>query len=90
MSCAGCSTKWGGFKTCHCTACHETFSTISNFDRHRKTGKCQPPKDCGLVRRENGAWCMPSDGHSFRDAKATSHDHGSEGVGMAVLDDRGV
>lgn len=46
MSC--CQARWGGFKTAHCPRCCHTFSTPSNFDRHRP-GECHHPADVGLV-----------------------------------------
>jgi len=35
-------------KTAHCARCHTTFTTVSNFDRHRP-GTCLPPTEIGLV-----------------------------------------
>lgn len=26
----------------HCAACHETFGSVTSFDRHRKQGSCRP------------------------------------------------
>lgn len=53
--CPRCNAIWGGFKTAHCTACHETFTTVSTFDKHRtgshpnSTRHCLRPADVGLV-----------------------------------------
>lgn len=33
-TCRDCGKKWGG-RACHCTACHETFSTEANFGQHQ-------------------------------------------------------
>ena len=47
-------------KQCQCTACHRTFSTEANFDKHRKgdyaTGRhCVDPKTLGMFKRD-GVW----------------------------------
>jgi hypothetical protein len=34
-SCARCPAHWGGLKTAHCSACHETFTVVAAFDKHR-------------------------------------------------------
>lgn len=85
MSCAGCDKKWGGFAACHCTVCHETFTTVGNFDRHRKTGKCEHPTACGFVQGQNGVWHQDARGHSFPHRNATSHDLPLEGINTAVF-----
>jgi hypothetical protein len=42
---------------CHCSACHETFSGITLFDRHRRNGECRRPGDLGIeLRRIRGVW----------------------------------
>lgn len=40
----------------HCSGCHHTFSTVSNFDLHRKSGKCHSPTTVGLVQNSRGTW----------------------------------
>lgn len=63
--CLVCGKRWGGSKTCHCSVCHELFSTVSNFDRHRPSRDgCLTPADAGLVRstRSPGVWCRPGVG----------------------------
>jgi hypothetical protein len=65
--CGGCDTRWGGFRTAHCGACHETFTTPANFDLHRAgskdkrhdQGECSDPATRGLVINERGPWAMP-------------------------------
>lgn len=47
---------------CHCRQCHQTFTTIANFDRHL-TGKPDRPT-CnsaaqGLVEHRPGVWGQP-------------------------------
>jgi len=54
-------------KRCKCAACHEVFSTTSNFDRHRKgrhgvDRHCVNPDDVGLRIKAGSTgsyWCMP-------------------------------
>lgn len=56
-SCGKCEARWGGFKTCHCSGCHETFSTPGNFDRHRERGvKCKTGQESGLVVHSRGSY----------------------------------
>lgn len=64
----GCGRRWTGFKTAHCTGCHETFTTVANFDRHRagphsdvNPRYCRPPQDVGLVDagRVYPCWMQP-------------------------------
>lgn len=38
-----CGKGWNGYNTCHCTTCHETFTGIAGFDKHRLAGKCLDP-----------------------------------------------
>jgi hypothetical protein len=58
--CAGCTQSWGGLKRAHCAACHETFSTPNNFDRHRRNFTCLAPEDVGLVHDGEGIWQLPA------------------------------
>ncbi len=54
-TCRGCKRGWNGLKTCHCGACHQTFSTVKAFDQHRRgtyepdTRHCVNPADAGLI-----------------------------------------
>ncbi len=53
-SCARCGARWGGLRTAHCDACHETFTVAAAFDKHRAgshTGgrRCIDPAAVGLV-----------------------------------------
>lgn len=43
-----CGAQWGGSRTCHCSSCHLTFTSLSGFDQHRP-GACLPPEQVGLV-----------------------------------------
>lgn len=53
--CKSCGAGWNGLKTCHCTVCHRTFSTIAAFDKHRRgsyeldTRHCVDPVEAGLI-----------------------------------------
>lgn len=33
--CPRCQGRWSGLNTSHCTSCHQTFTGIAAFDRHR-------------------------------------------------------
>lgn len=55
-SCGGCDTMWGGLDLAHCASCHETFTTVRNFDTHRSKGKCV---FTGLIRGTRGYWMEP-------------------------------
>lgn len=67
VACPRCGKTWGGLSTAHCTACHETFTVVSNFDRHRTgshsagTRYCLPPSEVGLIDagRAYPCWGMP-------------------------------
>lgn len=50
-----------GTRTSRCAKCENVFTTVANFDRHRKDGKCQHPADTGLVVNSRGLWSMPGD-----------------------------
>lgn len=48
-----CGARWTGTRMAHCGACHATFTTVGNFDRHRRGGRgCREPAEAGLVGRE--------------------------------------
>ena len=63
-----CSAEFAGFKTAHCSACHETFTTVTAFDKHRAgshasdTRNCLPPASVGLVNanRAYPCWTRPN------------------------------
>lgn len=82
--CNGCTNRWNGYHTCHCAACHVTFSNIDCFDRHRRAGRCQPPVTAGLIEsgRRYECWGRPDDRrHPF--SLAVSAPEGSKSVGVA-------
>jgi hypothetical protein len=52
-----CGASWPGTRISHCSSCHETFSSVSTFDAHRRAvdprasqyvGRCLDPRDAGL------------------------------------------
>lgn len=43
ITCGGCDNTWTGVSRCHCGGCHELFSGLALFDRHRVNGKCLDP-----------------------------------------------
>jgi hypothetical protein len=53
-----CGASWGGSAACHCSACHETFTAITSFDKHRRHGACLRPIAAGLIDR-GGMWGWP-------------------------------
>lgn len=68
-SCNGCDNRWGGYNTSHCAACHQTFTGLTAFDKHRDgdhargTRGCMPPAAVGLVdaSRDYPCWGFPGD-----------------------------
>ena len=40
----------------HCGGCHETFSALTWFDRHRAGGRCTDPSSIGMRRNRRGYW----------------------------------
>jgi hypothetical protein len=50
-SCGGCGRRWDGLSQAHCARCHNHFSSVNNFDAHRRDGGCRPPQ---TARRDNG------------------------------------
>lgn len=49
LSPCSCGKNWTGSRRCHCVTCHETFSSASAFDKHRKNFKCLAPASRSLV-----------------------------------------
>lgn len=65
-----CGRWWTGSERSHASCCHETFSSLSAFDAHRKGGRCNPPETVGLVARQKAfgvlwGWPSPEGGHTF-------------------------
>ena len=69
-SCARCNARWGGLRTAHCDACHETFTVVAAFDKHRAGSHtdegrhCIDPAAVGLVDmgRAYPCWGFPGRG----------------------------
>jgi hypothetical protein len=61
-SCGGCAAQWSGLERAHCSACHETFSSVTAFTRHRQPtrtrGRCLSPLEVGLSLI-GGFWQLP-------------------------------
>jgi len=56
IGCRG-GASWPGTLISHCSACHETFSSVSTFDAHRRkvksetskyVARCLDPREAGL------------------------------------------
>ena len=64
---ARCPARWGGLKGARCNACHETFTVVAAFDRHRAGSPtfddrhCLDPATIGLVDvgRAYPCWGFP-------------------------------
>jgi len=69
FGCPRCDARWNGTSTAHCAACHETFTRVTVFDRHRtgthsRAGRhCLAPVAVGLVDagRAYQCWCTPGE-----------------------------
>lgn len=67
-TCNGCTATWTGTSPCHCAACHQTWSGIGLFDKHRSQygdrGACLTPE--ALIQRgevieyRQNAWRAPA------------------------------
>ena len=77
-TCGGCPATWTGTRIAHCSGCHETFSTVSNFDTHRVRGVCEDPVEVGLRRNERGVWFHATDKPRFWEEPTRTE--GSQGV----------
>ncbi len=67
IGCPRCPNRWTGHNTAHCPTCHQTFTGITAFDRHRTgshtTGRtCLPPTQAGLADagRNYPCWGHPT------------------------------
>ncbi len=55
--CGRCESRWAGNSTCHCGGgCHQTFSGVTTFDRHRRNGQCLDPASVGLTLQPGRAY----------------------------------
>ncbi len=61
-----CYVTLTGYRTSHCSGCHETFGGVGGFDLHQKDrpdGRgviCAGPATLGLERSERGVWVRPA------------------------------
>lgn len=59
-----CGAVWTGLSMAHCSVCHQTFSTVDNFDIHRQkliAKICKDPAKCGMVKNDRDTWMMPGE-----------------------------
>ena len=67
IGCGRCDNWWTGLTSCHCGACHRTFTGLRAFDMHRAgshakgTRHCVDPATVGLVPagRAWPGWSLP-------------------------------
>ena len=78
-----CGKTWTqrGERTSHCGGCHETFGTLSDFDKHRREGKCLPPAE-HLTQDDEGVWCT-SEGLASREVLQIRLTHGQGRANVA-------
>lgn len=59
--CGGCALWWTALGAAHCAGCHETFTSVSGFEKHRRGGQCLTPAEVGLVPadRKWPGWALP-------------------------------
>lgn len=64
--CTKCGAVWSGMNTGHCMACHTTFTGITAFDAHRRSGQCIPASAAGLslTKRAYPCYGLPGDENS--------------------------
>lgn len=78
-----CGRWWTGAERSHASCCHETFSSLSAFEVHRRGLRCNPPETVGLVAREKPfgtlwGWPAPEGGYAFHD------DDGKQGSALTL------
>ena len=56
MTACKCGARWTGLRVAHCSVCHRTFTTVANFDRHRRGGRCVDPASVDMVRNGRDQW----------------------------------
>lgn len=68
MICITCSKSWSGLNVSHCSACHETFSGVRLFDKHRvhygERGRCVDPATVTDLYGKRIMW--PDDNGTWR------------------------
>lgn len=78
-----CGATWGGLNTCHCASCHLTFTGVTAFDLHRRTGRCQDPRVAGLALADRDYECWGSPEHR-PEASIPADRPDAQSVGRAV------
>lgn len=76
-----CGAWWTGAGRGHCGGCHETFSSQTSFDVHRRGGRCLDPVEAGLVgrpRRWGTEWGWPAPEVARFDRVLSRLDEGGE------------
>jgi hypothetical protein len=66
-----CGATWTGERTCHCSACHLTFTSVGPFDAHRR-GRCLSEAELrakGYEPNEHGHWRKPAPEGTFQGRK---------------------
>lgn len=48
-----CGARWTGASRAHCAGCHQTFSSYSAWQMHRRGLACRAPEDSGLIASNN-------------------------------------
>ena len=46
ITCARCDNWWTGLQSCHCGACHRTFTGVYAFDIHRAGSHAKGMRHC--------------------------------------------
>jgi hypothetical protein len=91
-SCSSCDRTWTSYIEAHCSVegCHLHFSTIRNFDRHRRSERCVDPSLVGLVARQRvrgTTWVASEEREppmwSARPTASSERDSGPAGDGAA-------
>ncbi|BCO51205.1 hypothetical protein [Mycobacterium paraintracellulare] len=70
---ARCRARWGGLKTTHCSACHESFTVVAAFDKHRAGSHargryCLDPAAVGLIDAGRAYRCWGYHGRDENEA----------------------
>lgn len=62
-----CGRRWSGTTSAHCSLCHEHFSTVANFDKHKPSLRgCGDPRT--MTRTKGDGTVVPVFKKSLRQA----------------------
>lgn len=69
IRCPRCGGSWTGLAACHCSVCHQSFTGVSAFDRHRRD--CPISLALDDVVAADHAWLAqhPAAPHRYRPAE---------------------